>query len=1004
MKITFYNYGNITLPLFVTIDGSQMRIKDFMYNYGFNSGYTAKVSATPINGQYVYNFIPIVNGAYEFMLGDNIDIEVVDMSANPQAMFNEVSYQNVGDQTGIQAILTDNLMTEVLPYVNHKIQMQNSRMVATSNKPKTKPAKAVVPEVKQQSPAEAVVNKVAETNTEQIATPDKEPLLSFEEVQKPSVKKVEEVHAGKEYEEVMSAVADSPSIRLPENTPVEITLPTYDTDEVVGPTGQSITEKEQTTDLKGTIIQYTGKPGEAIIQSNRASVDLLEKFVALSTQASGEDLVKLYERDNSGILNEWTAEVVEQLIPVIKEYPMYDLDSANKALPDFLAKVEAEKAEQERLALEKAEQERLALEKAEQEREEYHRLEQERLALEKAEQERLEQERLEQENIALEKAEQERLEQEKIALEKAEQERLEQERLALEKAEQERLKAEQVSTGQALKFETDTAETSTTGKMDILEFLSKGHEFSNMSLKEQLEMIDFPTVNVPQKSILWNHYPSFVDGVETHSIYQLDENDFNAGITVPYDDSGAKVVPATEFEDLELLPINIINGNGKARKLLGLPNQPVQFGEVIMNPLTKVVPLALIEPVIDLYLDSQYDADKDYRNSYIAVGVINELEKVIPQFKQLINVVDSSIISLMLAMDVPEEYTNDLFFRYRYARLWNEVQYLKKAVNLEVLSIQDHLVGRDSYSHRAFLDAYILMMTGYKRPADSDEEEEDIGEGATFKEDKPDTAHKQGARWLREELLRKYLNAPTALQAIKDTCVVSGEAFSLDEIKIYQSNNEIKLDASGTEISLHVLGFIIDMHRTELLDSDGSQQKIKLKSYNETVIGLRSIPEFAAAVGRYQVVRAKEPTKLSYMTVLAVRVVSEKDPTRVLGLPVGLLFQEVGEPGKYHLVSISGKHLSKYNKDFVFMSGTTPVTENVVMYNPDTDKYTLAVRLFNFSGTPNPENRFISTAKPFELSKTVYKREDVPVSDLLNDFKVRLLDSKNTTAVEIHSM
>ena len=668
-------------------------------------------------------------------------------------------------------------------------------------------------------------------------------------------------------------------------------------------------------------------------------------------------------------------------------------------MPDYLAKVEVEKAEQERLALEKAEQERLALEKAEQERLEQERLEQERIALEKAEQERLEQEK-----IASEKAEQERLEQERLSLEKAEQERLEQEKIASEKAEQKRLEAEQVSTGQALKFETDAVKTSTAGKMGILEFLSKGHEFSNMPLKEQLEMIDFPIVNVPQKSILWNHYPSFVDGVETHSIYQLDENDFNAGITVPYDDSGAKVVPATEFEDLELLPINIIEGNGKARKLLGLPNQPVQFGEVIMNPLTKVVPLALIEPVIDLYLDSQYDADKDYRNSYIAVGVINELEKVIPQFKKLINVVDSSIISLMLAMDVPEEYTNDLFFRYRYARLWNEVQYLKKAVNLEVLSIQDHLVGRDSYSHRAFLDAYILMMTGYKRPADSDEEEEDIGEGATFKEDKPDTAHKQGARWLREELLRKYLNAPTALQAIKDTCVVAGEPFSLDEIKVYQSNNEIKLDASGTEISLHVLGFIIDMHRTELLDSDGSQHKIKLKSYNETVIGLRSIPEFAAAVGRFQVVRAKEPTKLSYMTVLAVRVMSEKDPKRVLGLPIGLLFQEVGEQGKYHIVSINGKHLSKYNKDFVFMSGTTPVTENVVMYNPDMDKYTLNVRLFNFSGTPNPENRFISTAKPFELAQTVFKREDVPVSDLLNNFKTRLLDSKNTTAVEIHSM
>ena len=91
-------------------------------------------------------------------------------------------------------------------------------------------------------------------------------------------------------------------------------------------------------------------------------------------------------------------------------------------------RIEAEKAEAERL-----EQERIAAEKAEAER-----LEQERIAAEKAEAERVEQER-----IAAEKVEAERLEQERIAAEKAEAERLEQERIAAEKAEAERLAQEQ---------------------------------------------------------------------------------------------------------------------------------------------------------------------------------------------------------------------------------------------------------------------------------------------------------------------------------------------------------------------------------------------------------------------------------------------------------------------------------------------------------------------------------------------------------------------------------
>ena len=101
-------------------------------------------------------------------------------------------------------------------------------------------------------------------------------------------------------------------------------------------------------------------------------------------------------------------------------------------------KAEAERLEQERIAAEKAEADRLEQERITAEKAEAERLEQERIAAEKAKAERLEQER-----IAAEKAKAERLEQERIAAEKAEAERLEQERIAAEQAEAERLAQEQ---------------------------------------------------------------------------------------------------------------------------------------------------------------------------------------------------------------------------------------------------------------------------------------------------------------------------------------------------------------------------------------------------------------------------------------------------------------------------------------------------------------------------------------------------------------------------------
>ncbi len=131
-------------------------------------------------------------------------------------------------------------------------------------------------------------------------------------------------------------------------------------------------------------------------------------------------------------------------------------------------KAEVERLEQERIAAEKAEAERLAQEQqaAEQQRQEQQarlaeqeaamKLEQERAAAEQAQREaeqaaaeKAEAERLEQERISAEKAEAERLEQERIAAEKEEAERIEQERIAAEKAEAERLEQERIAAEKA---------------------------------------------------------------------------------------------------------------------------------------------------------------------------------------------------------------------------------------------------------------------------------------------------------------------------------------------------------------------------------------------------------------------------------------------------------------------------------------------------------------------------------------------------------------------------
>ena len=133
-------------------------------------------------------------------------------------------------------------------------------------------------------------------------------------------------------------------------------------------------------------------------------------------------------------------------------------------------KAEAERLEQERIAAEKAEADRLAQEQqaAEQQRQEQQarlaeqeaamKLEQERVAAEQAQREaeliaakKAEAERLEQERIAAERRDAERLEQERIAAEKAEAERIEQERIAAEKAEAERLEQEKAAQAAAEK-------------------------------------------------------------------------------------------------------------------------------------------------------------------------------------------------------------------------------------------------------------------------------------------------------------------------------------------------------------------------------------------------------------------------------------------------------------------------------------------------------------------------------------------------------------------------
>jgi hypothetical protein len=106
-------------------------------------------------------------------------------------------------------------------------------------------------------------------------------------------------------------------------------------------------------------------------------------------------------------------------------------------------KMDAEKAEQEKLAKEKAEQEKLEQEKLAKEKAEQEKIEQEKLA--KAEQEKIAKEKAEQEKIAKEKAELEKIALEKIAKEKADLEKAAKEKAEQEKAEQEKAEIERLA-------------------------------------------------------------------------------------------------------------------------------------------------------------------------------------------------------------------------------------------------------------------------------------------------------------------------------------------------------------------------------------------------------------------------------------------------------------------------------------------------------------------------------------------------------------------------------
>ena len=948
MKYIIYTYSDLTLPVFIEYNGTTMRVSEFLQNIGFSAGYGAFLvtTQTPIGN--LMNYMPVYGGNYTFLVeGEEVELrgeaEILRDFGSVQAFLTEVAYQSVSDPSSFNIQPSSVVSQQILPLIMNKVNSGRPvvREPEKKSKPKPQPVKQ---EVKQevQQPVKQVepepVQQVIETVPAQVS-------LSFDT----STKVETEVNATERYNEVLEVVSISPSDGVSKDTSLDTPKP-EETVEITLP--EEVEQKEHskisiTTPEETVCITNDGqfKESKIVITADTIDREVLRSVINMNGS------FKVFMKKDNSTLEEIEREVIAKKLELMEKFMT---DSINEA--------EVLEIEDRRQQKESAEKEELI------------------------------------------KAMQTETPKEEPVVE----------------ATQEEIESPQEPQQEELFFGEDTtileppiipitsAEVTSVEqeKFNILDFIANGSEAcKGKTFEEQLGLIEMIPTDCKISSNIYNHYSN---SKGEYLVSVLEDNEINNLVTVESEDKSYRIVGNYAIPDAILTdPINLYQDGLREHKTLRLPDTPVIFGDVTIFPMSTKVPLGIIEPTINAIISSQ-TTPIDLRDSRLLNGAYQVMEDVIPDFKRWVNVLPSDTISLMLCIELPEEYKHNIYYRYVYARLWNEIQTSKHRKNVVIENLQEHLSMVMHWINRDYLEAYILMLEGFKRKLEEEDDtefDEDESKRRVQTDDIEieyfESSFRVASKWIAEKLFSRYKGINESIKAIKEGTVLDASEIGLDEINIYVSDSKLKMESFDTEVSMAVIGRIKDMHRmSKMFTDDYPTQDIPHMSYNEGLAKLRTEKDFIEELSRFQIVRAKEPEKFVFEAPLYTRVFSATNPNNIAGLRVGMLFREMNNPGKYHIVSLKGQHLSKYNKDFVFMSGNRAITEDVIVTNGGT--YKLNITLFCDKSNVTPECKFIGSASKIIATVEPCNKEEVDIVKVFENFEQRLRGNKNITDVEIH--
>ena len=628
MKYIIYTYSDLTLPVFIEYNGTTMRVSEFLQNIGFSAGYGAFLVTTQTPIGNLMNYMPVYGGNYTFL----VEGEEVELRGETEIL---------RDFGSVQAFLTEVAYQSVSDPSSFNIQPSSvvSQQILPLIMNKVNSGRPVVRETEKKSkpkpqPVKQVevqqpVNQVEPEPVQQvIEIVPAQDSLSFD-----THTKVEtEVNATERYNEVLEVVSISPSDGVSKDTSLDTPKP----DETVEITLPEEVEQKEHSKISITTPEETVcitnddqfKESKIVITADSIDREVLRSVINMNGS------FKVFMKKDNSTLEEIEREVIAKKLELMEKFMT---DSINEA--------EILEIEDKRQQKESAEKEELI----------------------KA--------------MQAETPEEE-------PVDAATQEEVESPQ---EPQQEELLFGEDTTILEPQTIPITSTEVITEGqeKFNILDFIANGSEAcKGKTFEEQLGLIEIIPTDCKISSNIYNHYSN---SKGDYLVSVLEDNEINNLVTVESEDKSYRIVGNYAIPDAILTdPINLYQDGLREHKTLRLPDTPVIFGDVTISPMSTKVPLGIIEPTINAIISSQ-TTPIDLRDSRLLNGAYQVMEDVIPDFKRWVNVLPSDTISLMLCIELPEEYKHNIYYRYVYARLWNEIQSSKHRKNVVIENLQEHL-------------------------------------------------------------------------------------------------------------------------------------------------------------------------------------------------------------------------------------------------------------------------------------------------------------------------